>query len=50
MVCIPIPRKIDLSCLSDGELNRWNDHHMGAVKLALSNRVWKRPQLGRHAV
>jgi hypothetical protein len=50
MVCIPSPRIIYLSCLSDSELNRWNDYHLGAVKLALSDRVRQRPQLGRHAV
>ena len=34
------------SCPSDGKVNRWNDYHMGAVKLALSDdRVRQRPQL-----
>jgi hypothetical protein len=50
MVCIQIPRISHLSCLSDNELNRWDDYHLGAIKLALSDCVRQRPQLGRYAV
>ena len=39
MVRIPIPAIIWLSRPSDNKRDRWNDHHLGAVEFALSDRV-----------